>query len=358
MEKKISKIAVLPGDGIGTEVMQQAIKVLKKIKQLDKLSIKYEYGDVGGAAIDKHGVALPKKTIKLCKKSDAILFGSVGGPKWESLPIEKQPERAALLPLRKEFNLYANLRPVKIYKELLDTSPIKKEILKNNLDLIVIRELSSGIYFGKKKKKKKIAYDVMIYRKHEIERIAHTAFKIARKRKKKLVSIDKANVLSSMVLWRETVTEIAKQYPDISTSHLYVDNACMQIIKNPSQFDVILCPNMFGDIISDESSVLSSSLGMLASASIGIKDNFGLYEPIGGSAPDIAGNNIANPIAQILSLAMLLEHSLHHQKSAEKIRTAIEKLLKKGHRTIDIINNKKTKPLGTNEIGDLICTLL
>lgn len=346
-------IAVLPGDGIGPEVMKEAMKVLDKITEQFDISFSFEHADVGGAAIDNHGEPLPQSTIDACKKADAILFGSVGGPKWENLPPEKQPERGALLPLRKMFNLYANLRPAIIFKELSEASPLKSSIIGDGFDILIMRELTGGIYFGDPKGRKgDMAFDTLAYSKPEIERIAKVAFEAAMKRSKKVTSIDKANVLTSMVLWREVVTEFAKQYPEVEVNHMYVDNAAMQLVRNPKQFDVVLCGNMFGDILSDEASMITGSLGMLPSASLS-DGSFGLYEPSGGSAPDIAGQGIANPIAQILCTAMMLKYSFGLDEAYNKIFTAIESVLAEGYRTGDIMT-EGMKKVNTAEMGDLI----
>ena len=346
-------LAVLPGDGIGPEVMDCTLKIVDKISKKYELTLNLEHADVGGIAIDNHGKALPESTLNLCKQSDAILFGSIGGAKWESLPIEEQPERAALLPLRKIFNLYANLRPTMIYQALAQASPLKSELLQGGVDILVIRELTSGIYFGQPKgREEDRAYDTLVYTREEISRIAHVAFQAAEKRNKKLTSIDKANVLTSMVFWREIVEGIGKEYPHVELSHMYVDNAAMQLIKNPKQFDVLLCGNMFGDILSDEASMLSGSLGMLPSASLG-KGTFGLYEPSGGSAPDIAGKGIANPIAQILSFALMCTYSLNLPQAAIDINKAIHLVLEQGYRTADIYS-PGTKKVGTAEMGKAI----
>ncbi|PMP70671.1 MAG: 3-isopropylmalate dehydrogenase, partial [Calditerrivibrio nitroreducens] len=305
------KVAVLPGDGIGPEVMAQAMKIIKKIEK--KYSVKFDckFSEVGGIAIDNYGEPLPHNTLKLCEESDAILFGSVGGPKWENLPPEKQPERGALLPLRKHFNLFVNIRPVKVYPALKESCSLKDKFIQQGLDIVILRELTGGIYFGQPKyisEDRTYAVDTMKYTVQEIKRIAKVAFETARLRKKTVTSVDKANVLMTSVLWRETVTKLwEKDYPDIKLNHMYVDNAAMQLVRNPSQFDVILTENMFGDILSDEAAMLTGSLGMLPSASLNEK-GFGLYEPIGGTAPDIAGQNIANPTAQILSAALMLRY--------------------------------------------------
>ena len=357
----MNKIAVLPGDGIGPEVMEQAIKVLEKVAVLYNFRLEYEFADVGGAGIDEHGKALPESTLELCKQSCAILFGSVGGPKWEHLPPVEQPERGALLPLRKYFDLYCNLRPAKIFPSLALASPLKPEIVQNGFDILCVRELTGGIYFGEPKGNKghgldEKAFDTMVYSRREIQRIARMAFNEARKRKNIVTSVDKANVLFSMVLWRETVTKIAKEYPDVTLQHIYIDNCTMQLVKNPHQFDVLLCPNMFGDIISDECAMITGSMGLLASASLNEK-KFGLYEPAGGSAPDIAGKGIANPIAQILSAAMLLKYTLDLTEAGNAIEKAISIVLEKGILTADLINNRQ-KPVNTVEMGDAIIKAL
>lgn len=347
------KIAVLPGDGIGPEVINESIKVLNKISEIFDIKFSYTYADVGGAAIDNHGTPLPQSTVDICSSSDAVLFGSVGGPKWEKLPPEKQPERGALLPLRKKFNLYANLRPAIIFKELRDSSPLRTAIVGDGFDIMIIRELTGGIYFGEPKGREgDKAYDTLVYTVPEIERITRVAFETAMKRNRKLTSIDKANVLTTMVMWREVVERISKEYPAVELNHMYVDNAAMQLVRDPKQFDVVLCDNMFGDILSDEASMITGSLGMLPSASLS-EGSFGLYEPAGGSAPDIAGKGIANPIAQILSAAMMLKYSFNMNDAYNSIFSAIEKTLEDGYRTGDIMSEGK-KRVGTSEIGDLI----
>lgn len=344
---------MLPGDGIGPEVMKQAVKVLNSVS--DKFE--YEYADVGGIAIDNHGEALPKSTLRVCENSDAILFGSVGGPKWESLPPEKQPERAALLPLRKHFNLFANLRPAIVYPELAASSPLKPSVIgENGLNILVVRELSSGIYFGtpkgmREENGEKVGFDTLVYSESEIERITRVAFDAAMLRDKTVTSIDKANVLSTMVLWRQVVAKVAKDYPNVELKNMYVDNAAMQLSINPRQFDVILADNMFGDILSDIGAAITGSLGMLASASLN-ESGFGMYEPAGGSAPDIAGKNIANPIAQILSAAMMLKYSFNMVEESQKIENGVKKALAKGYRTRDIAgeNRDSVKICSTEEI--------
>lgn len=352
-------IAILSGDGIGPEVMEEALSVLSVIERKWSLNFVNTRGFVGGSAIDNCGTALPQETIDLCSKAHAILFGSIGGPKWETLPAEQQPERAALLPLRKYFELFANLRPAMLFKELAEASPLKESIIKNAFDVLIVRELTGGIYFGSPKEKTSVrALDTMLYHDYEIERIAHLAFELAQKRKKRVVSVDKSNVLNSMVLWREIVTRVGKKHPSIELQHMYVDNAAMQLVYNPNQFDVLLCPNLFGDILSDEASMLTGSLGMLASASLGLRKKdapfqFGLYEPVGGSAPDIAGKGIANPLAQILSLAMLLKYSLNLISQHDAIVTAINATLQQGFRTKDIYTEGCTE-LSTHEMGQKI----
>ncbi|MCP3943412.1 MAG: 3-isopropylmalate dehydrogenase [Desulfobacteraceae bacterium] len=353
----MSKIAVLPGDGIGPEVMEQAIKILDAAAKIFGFTLEYEFADIGGAAIDNHGKALPPATLSLCEKSDAILFGSVGGPKWENLPPAEQPERGALLPLRKHFGLYCNLRPAKVFPTLASASPLKPAIVQNGFDILCVRELTGGIYFGEPKGRKGIgkdetAFDTMVYSRFEIERIARMAFEAARQRRKIVTSVDKANVLFSMVLWRETVTQIAKQYPDVTLNHIYVDNATMQLLRDPHQFDVLLCGNMFGDIISDECAMITGSMGLLASASLN-EDKFGLYEPAGGSAPDIAGKGIANPIAQILSCAMMLKYTFGFTQAADAIESAISKVLENQIFTADL-TPQTAKAVNTTAMGDAI----
>ena len=306
-------IAVLPGDGIGPEVMAQALKVLEAVRARFAMKITTSHYDVGGIAIDNHGTPLPKATVEGCENADAVLFGSVGGPKWEHLPPAEQPERGALLPLRKHFKLFSNLRPAKLYQGLEEFCPLRADIAANGFDILCVRELTGGIYFGQPKGREgsgqhEKAFDTEVYHRFEIERIAHIAFESARKRRHKVTSIDKANVLQSSILWREIVSEVAKQYPDVALSHMYIDNATMQLIKDPSQFDVLLCSNLFGDILSDECAMITGSMGMLPSASLN-EEGFGLYEPAGGSAPDIAGLGVANPIGQIWSAALMIANT-------------------------------------------------
>ena len=360
---KVLKVAVLPGDGIGPEVMAEALNLLDAVEKKYDVRFERTHANVGGAGIDNEGKALPETTVNICKSSDAILFGSVGGPKWETLPPDEQPERGALLPLRKIFGLYANLRPAIIFPSLTGASSLKEEVIGGGFNILVIRELTGGIYFSQPKGiegqgRERIGIDTMKYSVPEIERITHVAFQAARKRGKKVCSIDKANVLSSSVLWREVVTGIAKEYPDVELSHMYVDNAAMQLVRWPKQFDVILCENMFGDILSDEAAMLTGSLGMLPSASLA-EGTFGMYEPSGGSAPDIAGQGIANPIAQILSAGMMLRFSFGMVDAADAIDNAVANVLDQGYRTRDIYQEKDGEKLvTTKEIGAAIIAAL
>ncbi|MCR9497605.1 3-isopropylmalate dehydrogenase [Vibrio alginolyticus] len=356
MTDKSYKIAVLPGDGIGPEVMAQAHKVLDAIEKKHGIAFERDEHDVGGIAIDNHGSPLPESTVKACEESDAVLFGSVGGPKWEHLPPNDQPERGALLPLRKHFQLFCNLRPAQIHAGLGAFSPLRADISGRGFDIVVVRELTGGIYFGQPKGREgegptEKAFDTEVYHRYEIERIAKIAFESARLRRKKVCSIDKANVLQSSILWREVVEEIAKDYPDVELSHMYIDNATMQLIKDPAQFDVMLCSNIFGDIISDECAMITGSMGMLPSASLN-ESKFGLYEPAGGSAPDIAGKNIANPVAQILSAALMLRYSLGEETAAQDIEAAVSKALSAGELTGDLAGDNPA--LSTSEMGDKI----
>ncbi|WP_437215659.1 3-isopropylmalate dehydrogenase [Pectobacterium sp. LFLA-215] len=349
-------IAVLPGDGIGPEVMAQAYKVLDAVRQRFGIRITTSEYDVGGIAIDRQGTPLPQATVAGCEQADAILFGSVGGPKWEHLPPAEQPERGALLPLRKHFKLFSNLRPARLYQGLEAFCPLRSDIAAKGFDILCVRELTGGIYFGQPKGREgsgqyERAFDTEVYHRFEIERIAHIAFESARKRRSIVTSIDKANVLQSSIMWREIVTEVAQSYPDVKLSHLYIDNATMQLIKDPSQFDVMLCSNLFGDILSDECAMITGSMGMLPSASLN-EEGFGLYEPAGGSAPDIAGKDIANPIAQILSLSLLLRYSLGADDAADAIEKAVNTALAEGYRTADLAS--ASNAIGTNEMGDVI----
>lgn len=353
-------VAVLSGDGIGPEVMAEAIKVLDVVQQKFNFKLNYRTFDVGGIAIDNHGTPLPAETLKGCEESDAILFGSVGGPKWEHLPPNQQPERGALLPLRKHFALFCNLRPATLYKGLEKFCPLRADISAKGFDMVTVRELTGGIYFGQPKGREgegsqEKAFDTEVYHRFEIERIAKVAFETAMKRNKHVTSVDKANVLMSSILWREVVNEVAKQYPEVKLDHIYIDNATMQLIKQPDFFDVLLCSNIFGDIISDECAMITGSMGMLPSASLN-EQGFGLYEPAGGSAPDIAGKGIANPIAQILSAAMMLRYSFNLNDAATAIENAVKTVLAEGHRTADLAD--ESKPLSTSEMGTLIANAI
>ncbi|RKX33806.1 MAG: 3-isopropylmalate dehydrogenase [Verrucomicrobia bacterium] len=342
------KFAVLPGDGIGPEVMAMALKVMDHIAGMSGLKLDHTEADVGGIAIDRHGAALPESTLKVCRDHDAILFGSVGGPRWENLPPKEQPERAALLPLRKHFKLYANLRPGLLYPELSEASPLKSARIPKGIDMLCVRELTGGLYFGEPKHTRALddgdfeAVDTMVYRKSEIERITLVAIEAARRRQGRICSVDKANVLETSVLWRKTVSDlVAERAPELELSHLYVDNAAMQLVRDPNQFDVIVTENMFGDILSDEMGVVCGSLGMLSSASLGSETNghgkpFGLYEPGGGTAPDIAGKDLANPCAQILSAALMLRFSFDRDDLATRLETAVRETVVSGTRTADI----------------------
>jgi len=347
------KLAILPGDGIGPEIMQAAVRVLESVGKKTDTRFECEWADVGGAAIDACGKALPGATLRICEAADAILFGSVGGPKWENLPPEAQPERGALLPLRKHFGFYANLRPVVILPELRSLSPLAPSRVESGVDILFVRELTGDVYFAEPKgRSDDRAFDTMAYTRREIERIARFAFQAAKQRRCKLTSIDKANVLTTMVYWRECVRALAPEYPEVTLENMYVDNAAMQLILNPAQFDVLLAGNMFGDILSDEGAAISGSLGMMPSASLNEK-GFGLYEPAGGSAPDIAGKDIANPIAEILSLAMLLRHSLEMPDEADALSNAVSQVIREGYRTRDIAS-MGAKIIGTKEMGERI----
>ncbi len=356
------KIAVLPGDGIGPEVIRQAIKVINTIERKFNHKIEIREGIVGGLAIDKYGDPLPEETWRICEESDAILLGAVGGPKWDNLPGEKRPEKA-LLKLRAGFNLFANIRPITVFDELIFSSTLKEDFLKG-VDFVIIRELTGGLYFGKPKETRfedgeEVAIDTMIYRASEIRRIAHVAFKMAQKRKKKVTSVDKANILECSRLWRKIVEEVAKEYKDVVLEHMYVDNCSMQIVRNPKQFDVILTENTFGDILSDEAAIITGSIGMLPSASLG-NSKKGLYEPIHGSAPDIEGQNIANPLATILSVSLMFRYSFDLEEEANIIEEAVRKVLKAGYFTRDLYTNNPyaKKLVTTEEMGDLICKVI
>ena len=363
---KTFNIAALAGDGIGPEVMREAIKVLRAAEKKFGFKLEITEAPVGWAGIDAAGKALPDATLALCKQSDAILFGSVGLPDRDpTIPKEERPERAALLRIRKEFGLFANLRPVQLPKALAHACPLARERQGDGIDILVVRELTGGMYFGQPKKTEDLgggnarAIDTMVYTTPEIERIAHVAFKAAKLRRKKVTSIDKANVLENGVLWREVVTRVSKDYPDVALEHMFVDNGAMQLMLKPTQFDVMLCENMFGDILSDEAAALGGSLGMLPSASLGATaggKTFGFYEPAGGTAPDIAGKNLANPIAQILSGALMLRHSFGLNDAASAIENAVKQAIAAGHRTGDIFNPNETnaRKVGTSEMGNAI----
>ena len=356
------KIAVIPGDGIGPEIMNEALKVLDKIGEKYGHSFECTKVLAGGAAIDATGKSLPQETLDVCKASDAVMLGAVGGPKWDNLPGGERPERA-LLGLRKELGLYANLRPAIVFDELADASPLKPSIIDGGLDILIVRELTGGIYFGERgtsqgtEEEGMVAYDVEKYSEMEVRRIAKIAFDMAKKRGGKVCSVDKANVLDSSRLWRKTVAEMhAADYPEVELANMYVDNAAMQLVRGPKQFDVIVTSNIFGDILSDEASQITGSIGMLPSASLG-EGNFGMYEPIHGSAPDIAGNNIANPIATILSVAMMLRYTLGLGEEADAIEKAVNGLLKAGLRTADLVAPGEEFK-STSETGDLIASLI
>ncbi len=344
-------IALIKGDGIGPEIIDEAVKVLDAIASDENFDFSYEELLMGGCAYDITGDPLPQETIDGAFASDAVLFGAIGGDQWDTLPREKRPE-SGLLRFRKELGVFANLRPAVVYDELINASSLKPEIVKG-VDLMVVRELIGGIYFGEPKGREgDKAYNTMVYTRMEIERIAHVAFKIAMERDKRVLSVDKANVLDVSQLWREVVEEIAKEYPEVSLSHMYVDNAAMQLIRDPKQFDVMLTGNIFGDILSDEASMLSGSIGLLPSASVGSK--IGVYEPIHGSAPDIAGQGIANPIATIASASMMLRFSLGETKAADRIDTAIKQALSEGYRTKDLADFDAKEICSTTEMGSII----
>lgn len=355
------KILVLKGDGIGPEVINQALKVLDAISKKYNCDFEYTEGLIGGVAIDKFGVPLPDETLELAKKSDAVLLGAVGDWKYDKLPPEIRPEKG-LLGIRKGLGLFANLRPVKIFDELISSSPLKEDIVKGT-DIVIVRELTGGIYFGsprgtETKKGEKTAFNTMIYSESEIRRIAKVAFDTAMVRNKMVCSVDKANVLDVSRLWRDVVIEISKDYPEVDLSHMYVDNAAMQIVINPKQFDVILTSNLFGDILSDEASVLSGSLGLLPSASLPADGKVGMYEPCHGSAPNFKGLDKVNPIATILSAAMMLKYGLDMPQAAQNIENAVSKVLRQGYRTEDIHKNSEETLVGTNKMGDLIAQMI
>ena len=352
------KITLLKGDGIGPEIVNQAVKVLDCAAEKFGFGVTSDEALLGGCAIDATGVPLPDETVAKCKASDSVLLGAVGGPKWDSQPGNNRPE-AGLLGIRGALGLFANLRPSVIFGPLKSASPIKDEIIGGNLDVMIVRELTGGIYFGERGRKEvngqPAAWDTEMYTIGEVERIARVAFDLAMKRNKKLTSVDKANVLESSRLWRETVKRVAEDYPEVELNHMYVDNCAMQLVRNPRQFDVILTSNIFGDILSDEASMIAGSIGMLASASLS-GSKLGLYEPIHGSAPDIAGQNIANPLATILSVAMMLRYSLDQSEAADAIEAAVAKVLET-YRTPDIYEEGFTK-VGCDEMGDRVCEAL
>lgn len=349
------KIAVIPGDGIGPEVVGQTLKVLDKVGE--KFGYKFEYTKVlaGGCAIDAVGECLPKETVDVCRNSDAVLLGAVGGWKWDTLPGNERPEMA-LLGLRKALGLFANLRPALLFEELAEACPLKPEIVEGGLDIVVVRELTGGIYFGEKGTKETdmgpAAYDIEQYSEGEVRRIAEVAFDMAMKRNKKVTSVDKANVLESSRLWRRVVAEVGEKYPEVELNNLYIDNAAMQMVRNPKQFDVIVTSNIFGDILSDEASMITGSIGMLPSASLAT-GNFGMYEPVHGSAPDIAGKDMANPMATILSAAMMLRYTFGLGDEADAVERAVKEVLAEGYRTPDIAKDGE-KVSGTEAVGSLI----
>ena len=355
------KVAVLPGDGIGPEIIKEALKVLKVLGKRFNIHWTLEEAPVGGASIDEYDKPLTDEVLDQVMRSDAVLLGAVGGPKWEGLDYSKRPERA-LLALRKELALFANLRPVKIYKPLIDASTLKKEVV-DGVDIMVVRELTGGIYFGEPRGVEKLpdgtfrGVNTMVYTTPEIERIAIVAFEVAKPRRKKVTSVDKANVLETTELWRKVVTEVGADYPDIELNHMYVDNAAMQLIRNPKQFDVIVTGNVFGDILSDEAAMLTGSIGMLPSASLGPTRNRAMYEPIHGSAPDIAGKDMANPIATVLSAAMMMRFSFNMEEAATAIEEAVETVLNRGLRTPDI-HQPGTEKVTCSEMGSAIAEVL
>ena len=353
------KIAVLPGDGIGTEIVAQAVKVLRALAK-DGLKLEIEQAAVGGAAYDAAGDPLPAATLKLAREADAIVFGAVGGWQYDTLPRAKRPEQA-LLRLRKELGLFANLRPAKVFPELVSASTLRPEVVAG-MDILILRELTGDVYFGQPRGMRTLAngeregFDTMRYSESEIRRIAHAGFRAAMKRGKKLCSVDKCNVLETSQLWREVVIEVAREYPGVELSHMYVDNAAMQLLRDPKQFDVMVTGNLFGDILSDEASMLTGSIGMLPSASLDA-NNKGLYEPIHGSAPDIAGKNLANPLATILSVAMMLRYSFNQDQAADRVEAAVTRVLARGLRTADI-HQPGMEKVGTVQMGDAVVAAL
>jgi len=353
------KVAVLAGDGIGPEVMAETRKVLSAVEARFDLAMSYREYDVGGAAIDRHGRALPVETLQGCEAADAILFGSVGGPAWEHLPASEQPERASLLPLRAHFGLFCNLRPATLHSGLEHLSPLRADIAARGFDILCVRELTGGIYFGQPRGRQgegdaEEAFDTMRYSRRDVTRIARKAFEVARIRRGKVTSVDKANVLTTSVLWREVVLEVKREFPDVELEHIYVDNAAMQLLRRPSEFDVLLCPNLFGDILSDEIAMLTGSMGFLSSASMN-ETGFGLFEPAGGSAPDIAGKGIANPVAQILSAALMLRYGFSQYEAADAIDRAVAKALRESFLTAELLpTDRKQEAKTTEQMGDFL----
>ncbi len=353
------KITVLPGDGIGPEIVAEAIKVLDRICKKYDHRFEYTYVDIGGCSIDKHGVPITDEGMEKCKNADSVLLGAVGGPKWDSCPASIRPEKA-LLAVRKELGLFANLRPTKLFPQLAGASPLKQEIVGNGIDLLIVRELTGGVYFGERKTEEVngelVATDIMPYSESEIERIGRVGFETAMKRNRRLASVDKANVLDTSRLWRKVMHRLSEEYPEVEYSDILVDNTAMQLIKNPTQFDVLVTENMFGDILSDEASMLTGSIGMMPSASLS-SGTLGMYEPIHGSAPDIAGKNLANPLGTILSAAMMLRYSFDMAKEADEIEAAVNKALDEGYRTGDIMGEGK-KQVSCSEMGDIVANLI
>jgi 3-isopropylmalate dehydrogenase len=360
-DRQQRNIAVLPGDGIGHEIMAEAARVLKWINKADDLGLVLQHALVGGSAIDAHGSALPAETFAICEQADAILLGAVGGPKWDKLPPAERPEKAGLLEIRKRLDLFGNLRPAILYPQLADASSLKPEIVAG-LDILIVRELTGGIYFGQPRgirvleNGEREGYNTYVYNESQIRRIAKVAFELAQKRGGRLCSVDKANVLEVTMLWREVMDEMAKDYSDVELSHMYVDNAAMQLVRAPKQFDVVVTGNMFGDILSDAAAMLTGSIGMLPSASLDVNGR-GMYEPCHGSAPDIAGQNKANPLATILSVAMMLRYSLNEPSAAQRIESAVSTVLDQGFRTADIYSDGSTM-VGTIEMGDAVLAAL
>ena len=353
------KIAVLPGDGIGPEIMREAVKVLQALQNSDSLGFELEYANIGGVGYDAEGDPLPDSTLKLAKVADAVLLGAVGGPQYDKLDRPMRPERG-LLRIRKELNLFANLRPAMLYPELAEASTLKTDVV-SGLDIMIVRELTGDVYFGQPRgiemrNGERVGFNTMLYSESEVRRVAHVAFQIAMKRDKKLCSVEKANVLECSELWKEVVIEVSKEYPEVTLSHMYVDNAAMQLVRAPKQFDVVVTGNIFGDILSDAASMLTGSIGMLPSASLD-QNNKGMYEPIHGSAPDIAGKNIANPLATILSVSMMLRYTFGNEVAAQRVDDAVRKVLQQGYRTSDIWSQGMRR-VGCVEMGDAVVAAL